>query len=133
MYLLIEANNLPEAALFLCRPDDGKIEAERRWPIKRDLADNLLLRITDFLKENRLDWPDLTGLGAFAGPAGFTDLRITHALANGLSYSLSLPVVNDGSKDWRRRCWQKLQKGLNQRIVKPDYGQPGSAFKTWRA
>ena len=108
MYLLIAAFAERRAELSLAV--GTKIRAERGWPIERNLARHLLPRILEFLEGNGLKLIDLGGLGVFAGPAAFTDLRITHSVANALAYGLGIPVINAGGKSWRPGCLRLLRK-----------------------
>ena len=105
MYLLIAAFADRRAELGLA--DGTAVRAERGWPVERDLARFLLPKIQELLAENGLKLADLGGLGVFAGPAAFTDLRIVHAVANALAYGLGIPVVK------RRR------RGLAGRLPAP--------------
>ena len=75
---------------------------------------------------------DLEGLGVLAGPAGFTDLRVIHVVANALAYSLRIPVVNQAGKDWRTQVVSRLERGENDQIVKPDYGRPATTTQRLR-
>ena len=123
MYLFIAAFADRRAELRLSA-DGSASRIKRGWAVKRDLARFLLPRILEFLEKNDLRLADLTGLGVFAGPASFTDLRITHAVANALAYGLSIPVVNAEGRNWRQACFQMLTEGKDYKIIKPAYGRP---------
>ena len=103
---------------------DSVAQSKRGWTVKRDLARFLLPRILEFLETNGLQLADLAGLGVFAGPASFTDLRITHAVANALAYGLGIPIVNAGDRNWRQSCRRMLAEGEDYKIIKPAYGRP---------
>ena len=124
MYLLIAAFADRRAELSLLAATDSVARTKRGWTVKRDLARFLLPRILEFLETNDLKLADLDGLGVFAGPAAFTDLRITHAVANALAYGLGIPVVNAGGRNWRRSCRRLLAEGKDFKIIKPAYGWP---------
>ena len=124
MYLLIAAFAERRAELSLLAATDSSARTKCGWTVKRDLARFLLPRILEFLETNNLKLADLDGLGVFAGPAAFTDLRITHAVANALAYGLGIPVVNAGGRNWRRSCRRLLAEGKDFKIIKPAYGRP---------
>ena len=132
MYLLIGADAQQEASLTLYKPPSTLPVAEQKWSVDRDLAQTLLARILSFLKEQNLELGDLSGLGVFAGPAAFTNLRVTHTIANTLAYSLEISVVNAADPNWQQRCYQALSDGRNQRLIKPDYGLPPTTTKRRR-
>ena len=121
MYLFFEATVDRLARLYLI--EGCHIQQQISWPCQRQLATTLLAQTKNFLDSHQLAWQDLKGLAVFAGPAGFTDLRITHAVANTLAYSLQIPIVNAASDDWQSICCQKLQQGDNMQIVVPNYGR----------
>ena len=124
MYLFIGVDNRRTAKLYLISPGDGRVRASKSWAADRRLSHSLLANVDALLRRNGLGWEDLGGLGVFAGPAGFTDLRVAHAFANALAYGRRIPVVNAGGRRWRHDCWQRLTDGFNARIIKPRYGRP---------
>ncbi len=123
MYLFIEVNSEKKASLFLTDYQKPRLLARKTWACERDLSRSLLLAICSFLKQNELKLEDLTGLGVFAGPAGFTDLRISHAVANALAYGLDIPIVNAAARSWRQDCHRKLKGGADSKIIRPNYGR----------
>ena len=124
MYLFIGVSNTQEATLTLSEPKKNQTFAEHQWRVERDLAQNLLAQIVSLLESQNLQLSDLSGLGVFAGPASFTNLRVTHTIANTLAYSLKIAVVSAGSSNWQQKCWQDLRAGQNRYLIKPDYGLP---------
>ena len=52
----------------------------------------LLPLIEKILKENKLDFKDLTAIEVTTGPGSFTGLRVGVSVANALAYSLGIPV-----------------------------------------
>ena len=124
MYLLIAANDKRHAELGLFDPADVRPAYRKVWACDRQLSQTLLANLKELLQTAAVSFKDLSGIGVFEGPAGFTDLRITHTVANTLAYGLGLPVVNASGPDWRQACRQRLAAGENDGIVKPDYGRP---------
>ena len=129
MYLFIAANSEQVAELYLFGSEPAPASAGCRWPIKRDLAQYLLLRIKTFLADNSLSFQDLSGLGVYAGPASFTNLRITHTVANTLAYALQIPIVNASTEHWQQNCWRLLKVGEDFKIIKPFYGRAARITK----
>ena len=126
MYLFIEANNDSQARLDLISVDEYKSINHISWACDRSLSQTLLKNIDSFIKSNQLSLSDLKGLAVFAGPASFTNLRITHTVANTLAYGLEIAIVNSSAKDWKKDCWQKLNQNQNFKIIKPNYGKQAS-------
>lgn len=129
MYLFIAANIERKANLYLIDRKTERVLARKTWEHDRNLSQDLLPNINNLLKLNHLRLEDLKGLGVFAGPAGFTDLRITHTVANALAYGLKIPVVNSAGQTWRSKSWQKLNQGGDFKIITPSYGRPASITK----
>ena len=123
MYLLMSVD---AQKAYLALEDQHQIMASQSWLLEKKLAQTLLKNISDFLQTHQIDFSDLKGLGVFAGPAGFTDLRVIHVVANTLAYSLKIPVVNAGGASWQKKVVAKLQQGLNDKIIQPNYGKPAS-------
>ena len=129
MYLFILVNSDHKAELSLCLTDRFEIVNQTNFNCYKSLAEQLLKQVVDFLAKNNLKPSDLKGIGNFAGPAGFTDLRVTHTIANSLAYGLKIPVVNDKANNWQRVCFNRLNQGVNMKIIKPHYGQPAKITK----
>lgn len=47
----------------------------------------------NFLKEQGLDWKDISAIGVVVGPGSFTGIRLGIAYAKGLSIGLKIPVI----------------------------------------
>lgn len=46
-----------------------------------------------FLKDNNIQWSDLTAIGVVTGPGSFTGIRLGIAYAKGIAMGLNIPVV----------------------------------------
>ena len=126
MYLFIEVNQDRRAELSISDLNKNCVLMHENWACDRQLSKTFLLKLDDFLKRNNLNLQSLRGLGVFAGPAGFTDLRIVHTIANALAYGLQIPIVSSGDRSWRQICWSRLKGGEDSKIIKPFYGRQAS-------
>lgn len=66
-------------------------DAERRH------ARELLPMISRLMSENGVKWPEIDALAIVRGPGSFTGLRIGSAVAQGLAFAQTLPVVTVSS------------------------------------
>ncbi len=87
--------------LWICTSDRKKIEVglkSRDKIVNLKSSENefgsqvLLNLITEILKENNLEFKDITGIEIERGPGSFTGLKVGASLANALGYSLGIPV-----------------------------------------
>lgn len=62
-------------------------------PVARGHAEILFDRLSSFLAQNALDYPDLTRIVVTTGPGSFTGLRIGISAARGLALALDIDVV----------------------------------------
>ncbi|HEX3082280.1 MAG TPA: tRNA (adenosine(37)-N6)-threonylcarbamoyltransferase complex dimerization subunit type 1 TsaB [Candidatus Saccharimonadia bacterium] len=97
-------------------------QAEATWESGRDLADQLLGRIQDFLKQHSAGLNDLKGIIVFSGPGSFTSLRIGHAVASALADSLGIPVCGAMGSDWAETARTALATTPAGRPALPHYG-----------
>lgn len=56
-------------------------------------AERLVALVEDLLKQAGITWRDLTAIGVGTGPGNFTGIRISVALARGLSLGLGIPAI----------------------------------------
>lgn len=119
MYLTIRTDSpTPQLALH----SNNQVVDEEKWEAHRELSDQLLRKIEDLLKRNKLEFTDIKGVVVFAGPGSFTGLRIGITVANTLAYSLEIPIVGAQEENWQTAGAKKLNSGENQQIVTPFYG-----------
>lgn len=71
---------------------DGKL-SERCADVPNGGSDRLLPWLSELLAEAGLALSDLDGIAFGAGPGGFTGLRLSCGLAQGLAFGLDLPVL----------------------------------------
>jgi len=108
---LVESGKAPNA-------DQPTLE----WESGRDLADELLGKITTLLRQHGRGLADLTGIVVFSGPGSFTSLRIGHALANALADGLGIAVVGQAGDDWLPTGVAKLASTAAGHPALPFYG-----------
>lgn len=92
------------------------------WQADRELSKGLLKYITTLLRQHELHWSDVTGIGAFKGPGSFTGLRIGLTVVNTLADSLKIPIVGTVGMAWSDDALRRLDQGVNDKIVLPEYG-----------
>jgi len=78
----------------------GTVVANRDWESARQLADELIGTLNEFLTQNETDFTGLTGIVIFSGPGSFTSLRIGHTVVNTLAAHLGIPVAGAGGQQW---------------------------------
>ena len=70
---------------------DGKVADSRS--AENDFGSQVLLNlITEILKNNNLEFKDLTGIEVEKGPGSYTGLKVGASVANALGFSLNIPV-----------------------------------------
>lgn len=123
MLILTLRTDKPEAELGVY---DGEAKKKYKiWHAHRELAETLHTVIREELEQaGGYSLHDLGGIVCFKGPGSFTGLRIGLTVANTLADSLHIPIVGATGDDWLNDGRKKLMKGVNDRLVMPDYGAP---------
>lgn len=106
--------------------NEQKEVAAKRWEAGYDLSEQLLPEITNLLKQQKADWPNLTGIVIFAGPGSFTGLRIGFTTANTIAYSLNIPIAAAGGQEWLATATAKLKSKKPGDFEFPEYGAPAN-------
>jgi len=104
-------------------------QAELEWESGRDLADQLLGKIAQFLAESQARMADLTGIVIFSGPGSFTSLRIGHTTAGALADSLSIPIAGATGEDWAQKALAKLKTTPKGQPALPHYGSEANVTR----
>jgi tRNA threonylcarbamoyladenosine biosynthesis protein TsaB len=99
-----------------------KAKAVTSWESKRELSEQLLGRLTNFLHDNHLDLEDLKGFIIFSGPGSFTSLRIGHTVLNALADSLGIPVAGAKDPGWQHSALNALKTARPGTPALPFYG-----------
>ena len=90
------------------------VVGDAQWVVDRYLprqqAQQLLPLISELLMEGECPLHELNGLVVGAGPGSFTGVRIAVAMAQGLGFSLDLPILRLSSLQiMAQTAWQQLQ------------------------
>lgn len=85
MKLYIDTSNNQKTIVGL---DDKRVEKTTG----ADKSQQVLVLIDEILKKNKKTLKDLTEIEVEVGPGSFTGLRVGVAVANGLAWSLKIPV-----------------------------------------
>lgn len=117
MYLAIRSDK-PEAELYVLS-SDGHILRQKIWDAGRTLARDLPGEIDELMNNN---YDQLKGVMAYKGPGSFTGLRIGITVANAIAYSKSVAAVGVAGDDWLVRGVAKLNEGVDDKIILPEYG-----------
>lgn len=99
-----------------------KIIDQIDWTAGRQLSDQLLTKIEELLSNNKLSWPDISGVVVYEGPGSFTGLRIGITVANTIAFVLKSPIVGATGEDWVEQGMHKLKSAKVGEIVVPEYG-----------
>ena len=117
--ILALRSDKPEAELYLF--DDGKKIAEIKWQAHRELADTILGKIKEILVNNNIADKDITGIIMHTGEGSFTGLRIGTTVANAMSYSLGVPIVEAEGENWINEGLGKITSSKPGNLVVPKY------------
>ncbi len=102
--------------------------AFNRWEAGRELSVQLNINIGKLLEDSNNIFKNLSGIVLFEGPGSYTGLRIGTSVANAIGYSLQIPIVATGGKQWLEASFKKLYKNKKYIPVSPKYG--GQIFTT---
>jgi tRNA threonylcarbamoyladenosine biosynthesis protein TsaB len=109
----------PEAELYLY--EHNNLVAKEVWEAHRELADTLLSKIREILKNSNLKNEDITGIIMHTGEGSFTGLRIGTTVANAMAYSLNVPIVSAEGEDWMSNGIESLKTAKVGELVVPKY------------
>jgi tRNA threonylcarbamoyladenosine biosynthesis protein TsaB len=116
--------------MWLINPAPASIPAPAlEWESGRQLAGELLAKLTNTLTEAGQNLAGLTAIVIFSGPGSFTSLRIGHTVANALADSLSIPVVGAQGKKWLEEGIKQLADTPLSRPALPHYGADANITK----
>ena len=119
MILAIKTSS-DDAELYII--EDNEVIYSDRWSSKRQLEQDILIRIKNSMKKTETTWQDIIGLVIFAGPGSFTGLRIGFAVFNTLSFTLSVRNVSSSGDSWLEDGVRQLSQIEQPSILVPEYG-----------
>lgn len=72
---------------------DSQLLAGEQWASRNDEAEKLMPLIDQTLRDQKLNYNDLTRIAVITGPGSFTGLRVGLSTANTLAHLLKIPIV----------------------------------------
>lgn len=103
--------------------EPGKMKQFYNWR-RGETSRELLIKIDEFLRQNKVRLKDLKAIAVFRGPGSYTGLRIGISTAQALGFALDIPVfgtTKDIAKDIEK-IWEETKKTPQKRgPVKPIY------------
>lgn len=87
LYIDTSNNKKTEVGLEINGIKKNLVEEADNWT-----SQQVLPLIEEILKDNRLEFTDLTGIKVHAGPGSFTGVRVGVTVANILSWYYNIPV-----------------------------------------
>jgi len=120
MIILTIRTDKPEAEIGLFQ--DEQQLAYKSWTAHRQLGLTIHSELCDLLKSADMEWQDLQGIVAFAGPGSFTGLRIGLTVSNALAYGYGIAVTGARGDNWIAEGVAHLRQGNDAKMVMPEYG-----------
>jgi len=119
----------PVAEILLLK--DQKILDKIKWHAHRELSDTIYDKLEEILANAKLTVREIDTVIVYKGPGSFTGLRIGVTVANGLAYSLGVPVVGISDTDWSDCNAQVLDLVTAEAsgTVIPEYGSEAIVTK----
>lgn len=108
---------------------DGDRRLEEEWEVGRQLADQLIGHLREFLTAHDASWSDISSIIIFKGPGSFTGLRIGLTVMNTMAETLDVPIVGVSGENWVNEGRRRLESGENDRLVMPLYGREANITK----
>lgn len=94
-----------EVSIALFEPK--KIEKEISWRFYATQSRELLPKIDQLLKKNRVKLSDLEAIAVYQGPGSYTGLRVGISIANTMAWALDIPLV--GIKNQKSKITPRLR------------------------
>jgi len=91
-----------ESALALIQ--DDRVLGEVAWISNANESTKVLPGLEELLKNTGKTWEDLTRIFVIKGPGAYTSLRVGITIANGLAWTLKIPMLSsDVFELWKHR------------------------------
>lgn len=119
----------PTTEMWLIEPGRKVDQPNLTWESGRNLADEILAKISGVLDAAHRSTLDLRGILIFSGPGSFTSLRIGHTVANALADSLQIPVVGARGDAWLSDGAKLLSETKPGHPALPFYGAEANITK----
>ena len=127
MYLALKTDSANSEYYLL--NNDGVIAGTLNWVSGRELADGIIGKLEELLVKNSTNWDSIKGVIVFRGPGSFTGLRIGITVANSIAYAQKIPIVGEIGESWIEAGRMRLNEGLNDKQVIPEYGSEPNITK----
>ena len=89
---------------------DGEVLAESTWRCGQSHTTQLLLQLSQLLKQTGQDLKAATGVVVARGPGSFNGLRVGVSTAKGFAFSLNIPIIGIGTLEVE--AYQHAETGL---------------------
>lgn len=124
----MEAVDIDKATLVLTDAD-GDIIAKQE--IKFSVGKiRLLKRISEFLKKQKNNFSDISGIITVTGPGSFTSIRTSLSIVNTWANVRSIPIIGFSRQEFSdfedlvKKGIIKFKKSKHPKIIQPFYGRP---------
>lgn len=89
--MILWINTADRKKIEVALKKDGEVVSKKF--AENDFGSQVLLNlITEILKENNLEFSDLSGIEIEKGPGSYTGLKVGASVANALGFSLQIPI-----------------------------------------
>lgn len=107
---------------------DGTVQKKWNSPASLARSEEILLHISNLIREAGTDKADLTLISVSNGPGSYTGIRVGLATAMGLAYSLNIPCV--GISALKAIA---LENGTERRLVVLPIGRDGCCWQLFES
>jgi len=134
-YILAIDTTEPSTGIGLAGDHLTKIKT---WVSQHNQSQELLPKIDQLLKSNRVKPTQLKWVAVNLGPGSFTGLRVGISVANAFGYGLQIPVIGKAklvgkTTDRLKQLFNLVAKTKKFRQVLPVYGAPPHITQSRRA
>jgi tRNA A37 threonylcarbamoyladenosine modification protein TsaB len=91
----------------------------KQWISAKDEVAKVLPMVEELLREEKLNYEDLTGIAVVNGIGSFSATRIGVTIANSLAFAMDIPLFEITVEKNVEFDLKKLMKGIGENKVKP--------------